>query len=341
MTIRDIAAEANVSVATVSRVLNGNAPVKESTRQRIEKVMEKHDYRPNEVARSLSKQETQMIGLIVPDITNPFFSSITFEVQNYAMICGYSVLLSSSLNNRQLESKSLQVFSRYRVDGIMLMGGRINDTKPLDIHVEELNDILNQTPIVMINGQVDGVDCHHICADEAHGMRLLVEYLVSLGHTNIGLLGGVVGHTTVDWKLNILKETLNENGIQFNPKYFIPSDLLGYSIEAGVSSMTKLLERKPLPSAIIAINDLVAFGAIKAIHNHGLLVPDDISVVGFDNIQLAKFGTPSLTTIDQNPIELSRSAVDVLRRVIDGEEVPKHTRVEVDLVVRNSCRSLR
>lgn len=336
-TVYDIANEANVSIATVSRVLTGNAPVRAETRQRVEQAMEKLNFQPNLLARSLANNETNTLGFVLPDIHNPFFASVFREAEIQALTKGYTLFLCNSMDNQSLETSIMHTLVEKQVDGIIFMGGRINKTRTDPTLAEEMDKLLENTPIVMVNGRMKNVDCHQVRADERAGMYTLMQHLYELGHRTVGLLGGVSGITSRDIKLRAFKIAAAKLGLTYQDNWIIPSD---FSIEGGSSAMETLLAQPTRPTAIMGINDVVAIGTLITATKHGYIIPNDFSVSGFDNIYLAAIFPPGLTTIDQNLAQLGQFAIDVLISILNKENVRKETVVKTSLVIRNSCQMI-
>lgn len=307
ITIYDIADEAEVSTATVSRVIAGNYPVSQKTREKVNRIIKKYDFHPNAIARSLSNKRSKVLGFIVPAITNAFFSQVFIEAEKYALNKGYSVLLGNSLHNRELESKYMRMLLDQQAEGIILLGGLINDVNPNKKWVEELKEIQNRTKLVMINGQVDGINGFSVQTDEGKGVELLVQHLVEQGHTKIGFIGGVEGITTTDFKVDAFKKALKKYQLPFRKSWQVYSE---YDIPDGERGLKELFTKNSdLPTAIIGINDLVAIGMIKENKKHW---NKKIAITGFDNTDIAKTSTPELTTISHPYKELGRIAIDMM-----------------------------
>lgn len=335
ITTRDIAREANVSVATVSRIINGNGPVSEATRERVQAVIDKHSFRPNALARSLFMKKSKMIGFMIPDITNLFFAQLCLEVEKAALEFGYSVFLCNSINELAIESKYLETLLENQVDGIILAGGRINQTKTRPGLAAEMQSLLGDVPLVMINGDMPGVSRYRIRSDEFHAIDTMVDYLVSLGHRDIALLGGYEGITSFDIKLKALRQAQDRYPIRCLPDWIRPSD---FTIEGGLQSMGRLLQQDRMPSAAIAINDLVALGAMRRCRSHGVRVPEDLSIIGFDDIRLAGTSSPALTTMAHPYREMGLLAVQTIHALMQGERPHDDILLETRLVIRDSCR---
>ena len=337
ITIYDIAKEANVSPATVSRVLTGNAKVRPNTMKKITDVIDKYNFRPNSLARSLLHKQSKTIGFILPDINHAFFSTLVQKSEAHALELGYTVFLGNTNNNSENESKYLYSLVEKQVDGIIYLGCRINDTDTDKEYAEEIKKVMERIPIVFVNGQMTGVDAHIVRTDEESGIDKLVELLINLNHKKIGFLGGMEGISSTDVKKNAFFQAMKSKGLVVNEEWVIGT---GFNIESGEEVASQLLYLKERPTAVICANDLVAIGVIKVLTKFGLKVPDDVSVAGFDDIYLAKHFPPGITTVSQNYDQLGQTAINVLVDLINEKEAEKETVVPTSLVLRDSCKLL-
>lgn len=335
VTVYDIAKEAGVSPATVSRVLTGNAAVSDEKRMKVEEVIKKHDFQPNALARSLSKKESKIIGVILPDITNPFFSSVFIEAEKLALKSGYTMILCDSMSNNELEFLYLRSLSEKQVDAIIFMGGRVNDVKTKAKYAEEMNQILKRTPIVLVNGKMTGVDCYKVVAEEEKGIEELVEHLIALGHTKIGMLGGKTSVTSTYIKHKAFEKALHKHGLEVNKNWILTND---FSMEAGALCMKKILELEDKPTAVMAINDLVGVGVIQAAKEAGLNVPGDIAVTGFDGVYISKITDPPLTTVSQNYEGIGKAVIETILDIVNKRETSKIQKVRTKLIIRSSSQ---
>lgn len=333
ITIYDIAKEAGVSVATVSRVLNSTAPVKASTKARIMSIIAKHQFQPNALARSLIKKETGIIAIILPDITNPFFPEVFWGAENEAREKGYTLFLCDTAGDYSRESQYLNILWEQRVDGIIFMGGRINLANCPPNLAQEIMDMSKNIPVVLVNGNIPNASIHRIYTDEALGAELATQHLIDLGHREIAFLGGRKEMTTTLSKVKAFRKKLEDNQISFRSDRVLFGD---FSITAGKELMNKLLENEDRPTAVFCVNDYTAIGAIKAIIEHGLRIPEDISIIGFDDTPLADAVIPELTTVSQQTHQLGKQAVELLNQLISKEAVRKRTVLKPELVVRKS-----
>jgi len=338
MTIYDIAKLANVSVATVSRVINDTAPVKDSTRKKIEALIQQYQFQPNAMARSLLKKETGIIGIIVPDLTNPFYTEVLAGAETEAYSTGHTFLLMNAIGNYEKESAYLSMLRERRVDGMLFLGGRINLKNGDEELDQELIQHASTIPTVLINGTVKGNVLTRVATDEYKGACMAVQYLIDNGHKHIAFLGGEMHMSTTSSKLRAFKKTLKDFGLTVREEWILPDS---FSIDSGRKQMEHLLSLKKQPTAVFCVNDFVAIGAIKTAIDHGVQVPEDMSIVGFDDIPLAHHFIPEITTVSQEANELGRTAIQVLQRMMNQEKVKKHTVIEPKLMVRKSSAAPR
>ncbi len=333
VTIYDIAKEAKVSVATVSRVLNNTAPVKTTTRNKIMDLIVKHRFQPNALARSLIKKETGMIGIILPDITNPFYPEVLSGLEQEARNKGYTFFLCDTSGDFARESQYLNILREKQVDGIIFIGGRINLLECSKTMKEELVEFSKQVPTVLINGNLPQTSLHRVATDESRGTELAVQHLIDLGHKDIAFIGGRDFMSTTIQKVQAFQETMKNNGLKVREEWILLDD---FSLESGKQLMVELLNGKKRPTAVSCVNDLTAIGAVKAALQAGLQIPRDISIVGFDDMPLASIIDPELTTVSQKSRQLGQTAVFVLHQLINNEMAEKVTVIQPELVVRRS-----
>ncbi|MCM3748581.1 LacI family transcriptional regulator [Paenibacillus pasadenensis] len=337
VTIYDIASEAGVSVATVSRVLNNTAPVKASTRSKIMKLIKQHQFQPNALARSLLKKETGTIGVIVPDITNPFFPEVFSGIDHEARGKGFTFFLCNTHGEYERESQYLHILREKQVDGIIFMGGRINLTKCTPELVEEVAETAARIPLVLVNGNLPGTELHRVATDEGKGAAMATQYLIEQGHRDIAYIAGMSTTTTSAQKLRAFKRVMNQNNLDVPKERVLYGD---FTMEAGERLMDEILRAPERPTAVLCVNDFTAVGAIKTAIKAGLSIPNDMTIVGFDDIPLASSIFPELTTVKQQMDQLGSQAFQVLHKLIMKEKVKRLTVIEPELVVRESSREL-
>lgn len=330
-TIKMIAKMACVDVSTVSRALNNSEKVKPETRERIKALARKLNYRPNEVARCLVGKKTNTVGVIVPELLNSFYAEIVSAIEQYFIDEGYSIILGTSDYNPEKEGKYTDLFIKKRVEGIILAA----HCKPYS-----KKDIIKALSIPMVfieNYQNTGI-CSSVNVDNVYGAKLAVEHLKKLGHSRIGFIGDTVTNAE---RLEGYMLAMNEFFGGYNEDCICVDDVRFE--EGGYSKMKKLLDRKPLPTAVFCVNDYFVIGAIKAVKESGLSVPDDISIVGFDDLRGITYTDIPATTIRQPKGELGKMAASILLETIKNPDNPviKDIILKPELVVRKSTEILR
>ncbi|NMA82453.1 MAG: LacI family transcriptional regulator [Epulopiscium sp.] len=342
LSIRDIAKQANVSVATVSRVLNNSDAVKEETRIRVQEIIDKNHYRPNELARGLFTKRSKSIGVILPEITNHFFAKVFLEIEKAALEHDQSVFLCNTLSDYALEDFYTERLSEKQIDGLLLLGGHSNRTKTSGEYVKLLKSVIFPTPIAIINGKLDQYNENYasVSSDEYEAMFQALSYLTELGHKKIAFLGGLKGIMSTDIKLKALQEAKASFAFQMKREWIIQSN---YTYQGGVVAMKELLKAKELPTAIISVNDEVAAGAINTCISQGYHVPDDFSILGFDNSFISTTTLPAITTLAHPYKELGTMAVDFINQMIEEQPVGKtsHISLKMNIIERESCKKIK
>jgi DNA-binding LacI/PurR family transcriptional regulator len=338
ITVYDIAKEAGVSPATVSRVLTNSARVSEDKKNRVQDIIKKYDFEPNGFARSLSKQESKTIGMIVPDIRNPFYSTLFVNCEMEASRYGYNMILCNTINEISSESGHLRNLSEKRVDAVIQVGGSVDEVHPDPHYIDLIDKVGRKLPIV-IAGELEGANAnvYRIVSEQTHGMNELLSYLVELGHKEIALIGGRDTVNPTVKKRIALKKFMMGHGVEYRKEFIIDAE---YTIEGGYEGMQRLFSLGKLPTAIIAINESAAMGIYKALNEKGLRCPEDISVVGYDDTFYSEMITPQLTCISYNLKSYSEVIMDTIINVINKNETEKLKYIQTNLVVRKSCRSL-
>ena len=279
ITIYDIAREAGVSAATVSRVLTSNANVRPEKKERILKLMEKYHFKPNAMARGLADTRSKIIGIIAADVRNPFYSQVFVACEQAARKRGYTVLLCNSLGEREQEMNQLEMLHEQRVDAVsgqrelfsfttavIQLGGRVDDLVSDVEYVEHVNKLLNTVPMV-VTGKLEGTQCYQVRIDAMKAMDLLMEHLISLGHERIALIGGRRNVLSTYEKMQRYKQILMKNQIPFREELVAPDG--AYDDVGAYKQMNGMLEKGIVPTAVIAINDFSAAGILRSITEHG------------------------------------------------------------------------
>ena len=329
-TIEDVAAQANVSRQTVSRVLTGRDRVADETRTRVLAVIDRLGYQPNKVAQGLVTRHTYAVGLVVSDIVNPFFPEVARGVLDAAQAAGYNVFLCNTNGDPQQELHILQSLAAHAVDGIIVYPSYESDAN-LKTFVERFR------PLVVISHPFEHAGVSQVTMDSYHGARLAVDYLVGKGHTAIGMLSGVMD-PTFDRVRRIrgFRDALDAHGLPVIDEWIVPC--ANPSFECGYEITRQLLAQHPQVTAIFGYNDLLALGAIRACKDLGRQVPADCAIVGFDDIQWAATVTPPLTTIRVHKYELGQQALTRLLAMLDDSEAAfPPLCLDVELVIRESA----
>jgi len=331
-TIKDIAKRAGVSHSTVSRALHNNALISVETADRIRKIAREMGYQPSAAARSLKTNRTQVLGVIVSSIADPFFGEILNGIEVRAQELGYSLFIAASQHDPQKEREIVQTMMEQRTDGVIICSSSFS--------VEQADQLLSHGfPVVVVNNQAGESFNYSIYHDDVAGSKQITQHLISLGHQRIAYLGNEQsGQTTLD-RLNGYKQALGEAGISVNESLIY--HVHGGDPALGAESARYFLTMDNKPTAIMCFNDTLAIGVLKGCQKMGVTIPGDISVTGFDNITFSNFTCPSLTTFDQPKhsmgIEAAQLLLDLLRSDIgDSTNLPKVKVLQGKLLVRQS-----
>ncbi len=350
-TIQDVAQRAGVSISTVSRVLNGTAFVKEEVKQRVEAAIQELHYQPSAAARSLRVNHSRIIGLLISDIQNPFFMSLIQGVEDEAQRNGYSVLLCNSNEDAHREQQYLEVLYAERIAGAIIVPTR-ERLGPLLDRFHERN-----LPIVAVDRRIKDAKVDAVLVDNCRGTRMAVAHLIENGYRRIGVITGPKTVTTGHDRLIGYRQALQAAGIPLDPALERSGS---FQRESGVWLAKDLLETQPAIDALFAGNNLIAMGALEAIHSHGLRVPDDIGFVGYDELPWVAPGVVSLTIVAQPAYELgSTAALRLFQRLqrsheqsrqevmlsptlrIGDSSLPRHQSPAADLVLQRASPVLR
>lgn len=306
-TVADVARRAGVSTATVSRILAGVGPARPATRDRVREAARDLGYRPSGVARSLKRQTTRTIGLIITDIENPYFPELVRVIEDSAREAGYAVLLGNADDDPEREASYLDLLVERRVDGIVIAASGLGAH-----HREWLAD--PPLPVVLVNCAASDVSLPAIASDNRGGGRLAVEHLLRLGHRRLGHLTAPPRNIDAPDRLAGALDALRAAGY---PDDELVVTVGSPNVGGGQRALRELLEQAPDTTAVFAYNDLMAIGAMRAVRALGRSVPDDVSVVGFDDVTLAAYVDPPLTTIAQSTAEMGRWAFEELGRLME------------------------
>ncbi|HGZ6433489.1 TPA: substrate-binding domain-containing protein [Vibrio parahaemolyticus] len=332
-TMKDIAKLAGVSTSTVSHVINKTRFVSEEISERVNNAAkELNYYAPSALARSLKVNRTKTIGMLVTTSTNPFFGEVVKGVERSCYHKGYSLILCNTEGDNERMRQSINTLLQKRVDGLILMCSSLEGER-IDVF-ERYPDI----PVVVMDWGPMLFTSDKIQDNSLRGGHLAAKYLIDCGHTEIGCITGPLIKHQAQMRYEGYKRAMNEAGLEFNANWIIESD---FECEGGYQAFKKMAERGTLPSSIFVSNDMMAMGVINAANELGIKVPDDLSIIGYDDIHIAKFMSPSLTTIHQPKYRLGQAAVETLvRRLDDKSNEAQVVQLEPTLVVRNSVKLL-
>lgn len=312
VTIYDVAREANVSMATVSRVVNGNPNVKPTTRKKVLEAIDRLGYRPNAVARGLASKKTTTVGVIIPDISSIFYSELARGIEDIATMYKYNIILSNSDQNTDKELHLLNTMLGKQVDGIVFMGGNITD-----VHVEEFKR--SPVPIVLAASVEEQAQTPSVNINYEQAIYDSVQLLVEKGHKRIAFVSGPMSEPINSVrKLAGYKRALEEAGIAFDDTLVAEGD---YSYDSGIEALAHLLEQSDKPTAVIAATDEMALGVIHGAQDRGVSIPEDLEVIGFDNTRLSLMVRPQLTTVVQPTYDIGAVAMRLLTKLMNKEQV--------------------
>lgn len=330
VTIRDVAQRAGVSTSTVSHVINGTRFVSPELAERVRTAMAELRYQPNAVARSLRRKETLTLGMVVPDNANPFFAMMARAVEDTCYRQGYSLILTNSEDDLERELANINVLVAKQVDGLILAA--------VGLSSRDLQRVLRQVPTVVVDRELSGIQADMLLVDNFDGGYQATRHLIALGHRRIGCITGPSVTTPSAERVIGYRRALSEAGLPYDETLVVRGD---FQFAGGYEGARALLTLPESPTAIFACNDLMAVGAIAAAAALGRRVPDDLSVVGFDDTILASYVTPALTTVAQPIADIGRLATEmVLQRVQAPNDPPVRRVLPTRLVVRQSTRAV-
>lgn len=326
--LKDVAADAQVSVATVSRVLSGTRPVNAELRERVLFSARKHGYRPNLLARSLRLKKTFVLGAIVPSIANPYFTAVIRAVEDVAVPAGYVVTVGSSDNDITKERRHVDVLCDRMVDGALVTVADMcnSDLTPL---------IDSGIPVVLVDRVLDKESLSSVTVDTYHGAYAAVEHLVQRGYRRIGLLAGPPSISTANDKLRGYRQALLDNGLGVDERLIVNGH---YTEQGGIEAGRCLLDLSAPPDAVLAASNQMTLGLFTAVKQRGLRMPQQIALIGFDDANWASVVVPPVTVVDQPTYELGRTSVQILLdNLSDGAQAPQHRVLHTRLLIRGSC----
>jgi LacI family transcriptional regulator len=327
-TIRDVAKAAGVHPSTVSRVMNGNSSISQETIKKVRLVIKELKYTPNALARSLKTNKLRTFGMLIPDIANPFYAGLARGVENAANEHGYNVILCNTDYSFEKEKTYLRLLEERRVEGLILASAKSQYKSIMELEKRKF-------PYMLLSRNIKGLQRNSISINNIVGGFLATQYLIGLGHKKIGHITGPYNTTADLDRIKGYKKALHDYGIPFNMQYMGKGD---FKNKGGYYVMNNFLKLADPPTAVFTANDLLAVGSIEAIREQGYDVPHDFSIVGFDDIQLASYLSPPLTTIRQPMLEMGYLAIIKLLERIGNKVSHENIFIKPELIERKSCR---
>jgi LacI family transcriptional regulator len=327
--IRDVAQRAKVSIATVSRTINGVPTVDKELAARVWKAVKQLNYYPNTQARALVSGKSKLFGLLISEITNPFFPELIQGFEEIAVRHGYDVLISSTSHDLARMEVCIRRLVERKVEGVAVMTFGIE--APL---LDQLAD--RAIPLVFVDMKIANPLSSTLVVDYMSGITQAVEHLCALGHSRVGFVSGPLGQRSAFLRKQAFQDAMSKIGAKQSSAWMIEGD---HTLEGGMRAAEELLTLKHQPTAIMCSNDMTAIGALRVFAKNNLRVPEDISVIGFDNIHLAEFVHPSLTTVQMSRHDLARGAFEALQSAVghvNGAERKREIYIPTRLVVRQS-----
>ncbi|EGU37027.1 substrate-binding domain-containing protein [Vibrio scophthalmi] len=327
-TMKDIAKLACVSTSTVSHVINQSRYVSEEIAERVNRAAQELNYSPSVLARSLKTNRTKTLGMLVTTSSNPFFGEVVKGVERSCYQKGYNLILCNTEGDQERMTTSISTLLQKRVDGLILMCSSLEGE-----HIE-IFDKYPDVPVVVMDWGPMLFASDKIQDNSLRGGYIAAKYLIECGHHEIGCITGPLNRYQAQMRYEGYKRALNEEGLEFHPSWIIESN---FECDGGYEAFNRMYQKGPLPSAIFVCNDMMAMGVINAANEKGIAIPEELSLIGYDDIQIAKFMSPSLTTIHQPKYRLGQAAVETLLRKLDNScDETQVIQLEPTLVERSS-----
>ncbi len=335
-TISDVARRAKVSLATVSRVLNNSGYVKEETKQRILAAIKEMNYTPSAIARSLSKSETNTIGVIVPDITNAYFGEIIKGISEIAEKNNLNIILFNTDNYLNKEVRALNLLKEQRIKGVIMTPG-FGEEKFNETYIKTINNL--DIPIILVAADIKFTKLNGIFVDNIKGGFDATNLLIKEGHTKIGIMTGLLSSEPAMDRLVGYKKALKENNIPFNNKYIFYGD---FKLDKAYELTKKLLNGKDKPTALVICSNMMTMGVIKALKDQNKDIPKDLAIVGFDKIDFLDIVGLNITYMEDSPIQLGRASMDMLCDIISNTDNTSVKRLIISpkIIIKGSEKKL-
>lgn len=327
ITMKHIAAEAGVSLGTVSHVMSNNAPVRPALRRRVMEAVRNLGYQPSSLARDLRRNKTSIIGMVIPDITNPFFPAVVRGVEDVAYQNSFRLILCNTDDDSGKEQFYLRELYSYRVAGVVLI-------PTANSHIVDLAATQPNVPVICLDRRPSDWDGDSVAVDNVHGAFAATAHLTKLGHKTIALITGSQQLDTAAARLEGFREAIGKVKLEVAAEYIQEGR---FDRLSGYEKTRILLQQRPRPTAIVCSNDLVAIGALSALREAGLKCPQDVSIVGFDDIEVSELTDPPLTTVFQPGYQMgAKGAALLIKRIRGDAEPPQKIVLPTELKLRNS-----
>jgi len=328
VTINDVAKEANVSASTVSRVLNNTGTISQPTTNTVIRAVKKLGYEPNVLARNFRKKRTRTILILTPNMTNPFYSNIISGICDLSRDMNYSSFVCNTTDETQQIKKTLDMLYKHKADGAILLASEKGQ--------HWLSEYAEEFPIIQCCEYDPDLDISRVSIDNYHAAVDTVRYLIALGHKKIGMISSVNKYLSTENRLKGYKDALREAGLESTDRYvaFAGKD---YNYQSGCRAAEKLLTQSDRPTALFCISDVLAIGAVNTAKIMGMCIPEDISIVGFDDVEQTSMFTPKITTVAQPCYSLGQKATELLcRKLEQNESIPLETILPYRMIIRDS-----
>ncbi|WP_042221519.1 LacI family DNA-binding transcriptional regulator [Oceanobacillus manasiensis] len=328
-TIKDVAKRAGVAISTVSYALNNSPRISMATKKKVEEAAKALNYKKNGFASDLKRTKTNTIALLLSDLSGPFYSDLIQGVQDVTSANGYDLIACSSIGGPQ--STAVKFLTEKRVDGAIILAHNISDAITLDA-------ARHGSPLVVLDRYLEDDSVYHVEVDNIHGGYHATEYLINHGHKQIAFISGPAASQDNVQRYEGYRKALENYNITYQSKWDIASD---FTREGGYRATKLLIAQRNLPQAIFYANDEMAVGGLQAFKENNISIPDDISIIGYDDIQLAEYVSPPLTTIKQPKYEVGALAAHLIFQLLGGEKTDHHYKLSTELVERESVKHVR
>lgn len=334
ITIYDIAREAGVSPATVSRILTGNTAVSEDKRMRVMALIKKYNFRPNAMARALSETRTKLIGMVMADAVNPYYHSVFAACADEAYRRGYMTMMFNTSSRADMEEAALTKLREQRVDAIIVCGGRVDLEEPDPAFIQLLRTTMETTPVV-VGSRSPLENVYGVAVDHEGSMDAALDYLLGLGHRDVGFFyAGEPYYGTVQ-RLKRFRERMAQEGLPVREEWLIRT--AGYDNVSGAEAVRQYMALEEKPTALLGMNDMVTAGMLQGLHACGVRVPEDVSVMAFDDTFITTITTPQLTAIDYDYRDYARMLVDTAVGAMENRKMQPNRLVPPSLSIKASC----